>query len=101
MTNDSPVIQRLIQLGKESKLIYEKDELHWNSPEYNQGIVLWCRIYDVSMKGRYTPYICMGRLGYHSHDEQSYPVKFVLDLLDYNILIKNDASALERLILTK
>jgi hypothetical protein len=109
MTNESPVIQRLIQLGTESKLQYEKDESHWNSHEYNKGIILWCRLNDVSMKGKYTPYICMGRLGYHSHEVDSYPVKFVWDLLDYNALIQskksdetndeNTISAFERLLL--
>lgn len=94
MTHDSPVIQRLIQLGKESKVQYEKDESYWNSHEYNKGIVLWCRIYDPSMKGsKYTPYICMGRLGYHSHEVNSYPVKFVWDLLDYNRLIQSSSSS--------
>ncbi len=78
MHDGSPVIQRLINIGK-------KCASSDNSDQDDMGIVLWCRMYNKN-KRTFDPYSCMGRLGYHSHDVGSQPLRFVFDLLDYGHL---------------
>lgn len=54
----------------------------------SDGLVLWCRRYDASQKG-FTPYVCLGRLSYHSHEFGSRPLKFVWNLVDYDGLVNH------------
>jgi len=68
MVDDTPIVQRLIQWGKEAT-------------ESSSKIVLWCRQYD-SIHKRFHPYVCLGRLSYESHQPHSYPLAFVWSLLD-------------------
>jgi hypothetical protein len=77
MREESPSIQKLIDVGGKAA----RGEL-----EYNDGIVLWCRIYQ-NKKRTFSPYICLGRLAYISHDPKSHPIKFLWKLLDYDILL--------------
>ena len=64
MTGDSPVIKRLAGSGED--------------------IILWTRFCDGS---KTSPYVCLGRLEYVSHDEEVHPVKFVWRLKDYEELV--------------
>ena len=50
----------------------------------SDGIVLWYRMYDE--KRKFGAYICLGRLGFHTHVAGSHPVKIIWNLLDYEIL---------------
>jgi len=77
MKSDSIAIQKLLSLGRKAT----KNELSEKS-----GIILWCRVYD-RVKKTFEAYGCLGRLGYHSHDDQLHPIKFVWHLLDYDILM--------------
>lgn len=81
MFDDSPVIHKLIQLGKKAAASSGR-------------IVLWCRKYQRDTK-QFTPYVCFGRLAYHSHEPESHPLAFVWDLLDYNSF-KNQSDSLVR-----
>ena len=72
MYDDSPVIQKLLKLGKDAT----KSE---------SNIVLWIRRYDAKSK-KFTPYICMGRLSYDSHMPGSHPLAFVCNLIDADLL---------------
>ena len=72
MQDDTPVVQRLLRLGKAA------------SPS-SSSIILWCRRYEAEKK-TYSPYVCLGRLGYQSHVPGSYPLSFVWMLLDYSAL---------------
>eukprot|EP00980_Cylindrotheca_fusiformis_P002714 scaffold627_cov125-Cylindrotheca_fusiformis.AAC.31 len=74
MYDDSPVIHRLIQLGKEGE-----------GGERNESsrVILWCRKYQTATK-QFTPYVCFGRLAYQSHVRESHPLAFVWRLLDYD-----------------
>jgi len=76
MTEDSPVIQDLIRIGKESS--------------ESSAIVLWCRHYNWETR-KLMPYTCLGRLAYESHQAGSYPVAFTWRLKDYHTII-SDAS---------
>jgi hypothetical protein len=88
MRIDSPTIQRLLDIGKRASAGDLSDSC---------GIVLWYRLYNVSKKV-FQPYSCLGRLGYHCHDdggggggddgasESSHPVKIIFNLLDYKYL---------------
>ncbi|KAG7350573.1 hypothetical protein IV203_009933 [Nitzschia inconspicua] len=78
MDEQSPIIQTLFDLGKEAA-----DKIPV-VPE--SGIVLWCRKYDGESK-KFGPYVCLGRLAYHSHVPGSYPVAFTWKLLDYEALM--------------
>jgi len=82
MKAESYVIQRLISVGKKAA----RGELKPSS-----GIVLWCRVYNVKKKG-FDPYICLGRLSYHSHDENVHPIKFEWNLVDYDILMEEGST---------
>ena len=76
MTPNTPVIQKLIRVGQAART--RPDSAH-------TGIVLWCRQYMADRK-TYTPYTCLGRLSYESHDPTSRPLAFVWNLLDYDRL---------------
>jgi len=76
MREDSPVIQNLIQLGKDSA----------STPSLTTGIIMWCRQYDRETK-KLLPYTCLGRLAYDSHVVGSYPVAFTWRLIDYETMI--------------
>lgn len=78
MHEDSPVIQKLMSLGK--KAVSSKE-----LPS-SCGITLWCRMHDKAGSS-FEPYVCLGRLGYHSHEVGSSPVKFIWDMLDFDILM--------------
>jgi hypothetical protein len=73
MHDDTPVIRELIRRGREG---------------YKSNIVMWCRRYSHESKS-YTPYVCLGRMGYRSHVAGSRPIAFVWDLLDYDMLRKS------------
>jgi len=81
MHDESPVIHKLIQYGKDAMI--KKDD---------SKIILWCRRYQTENK-KFTPYVCLGRLGYESHIPGSSPLSFVWNLLDYDGLKHNDDSA--------
>ena len=70
MYDDSPVIHKLLQYGRDAT-------------KESSKIVLWCRKYDGDAK-KFTPYICLGRLSYHSHSPGSHPLSFVWNLVDAN-----------------
>ena len=72
MHDDSPVVQKLLKFGKDAT----KSE---------SNIVLWIRRYDTESK-KFTPYICMGRLSYDSHEPRSHPLAFVWNLIDADLL---------------
>mmetsp|Transcript_14221 Transcript_14221/g.23554 ORF Transcript_14221/g.23554 Transcript_14221/m.23554 type:complete len:305 (-) Transcript_14221:144-1058(-) len=77
MHDETPTIQRLIRIGKDTK----KDP--------DKGIVLWCRHYNTAAK-TYHPYTCLGRLSYESHVVGSRPLKFIWRLLDYDRLLQHE-----------
>lgn len=79
MHDDTKVIRRLLRVGKSVKT---------GTGNNSDGIVLWCRSYDTTKKS-HTPYVCLGRLSYHSHVPGSSPLKFVLDLMDYERLVNH------------
>jgi hypothetical protein len=74
--DESNIIRRLLQVGNQAA----KGKL----PNEN-GIILWCRQYNV-VKRVWTPYVCLGRLAYHSHEPGSRPLRFVMTLLDFDRL---------------
>jgi len=76
MRAESPAIQKLVSVGRKAT----KKDL----PD-SCGIVLWYRMYD-SAKRTFEPYTCLGRLGYSTHEIGSHPIKFVWDLMDYDVL---------------
>lgn len=80
MTEDSPVIQTLIRMGKEAAS---------NPEDLSSGIVLWCRQYNWETK-KLLPYTCFGRLAYESHIPGSYPVAFTWILMDHKSMIGNE-----------
>ena len=64
------------------------------------AVVLWCRAYDPDSRSL-TPYTCFGRLGYASHDENSLPIAFRWNLLDYEALVTHpNLEARERIVQT-
>ena len=81
MHDESPVIQKLLEFGK-------------GATAYHSNIVLWCRKYKPDLKG-FTPYVCLGRLSYHSHVPGSRPLSFVWNLLDYKAL-RNHSDSIVR-----
>lgn len=90
MHDETPVIQKLIARGKKAnnKPKKEPDDTGSNF-DTSDGIILFCRLLDE--KKRALPYVCLGRLGYHSHIPGSRPLQFVWNLLDYEQLaIKSD-----------
>jgi hypothetical protein len=73
MDENCPAIQTLIQWGQQSA----------SSPLPSSGIFLFSRRYNEDAK-KYSSYVCLGRLAYHSHVPGSYPVAFTWRLLDYD-----------------
>ena len=110
MHEHTPSIQNLIQISQRQEEERQQNERHsesqggneegkYNSYDNgnnnnrddnyngsNEGIVLWCRVYNNDKKG-FGPYACLGRVGHHSHDFNAHPVQFVWDLLDYDKLM--------------
>jgi hypothetical protein len=80
MDEESSVIQTLIQVGKEASAKFPVP--------LESGIVLWCRQFYTKSK-KFGPYVCLGRLGYHSHVPGSYPVAFTWKLLDRQALTES------------
>jgi hypothetical protein len=72
MHSGTPAIQKLIRVGQEAE-------------GSGGGVVLWCRQY-VAEKRTFGPYVCFGRLTYHSHEPESQPLTFVWNLRDYDSL---------------
>jgi len=79
MHEETKVIRRLLRVGK-AVASEERDS--------SDGIILWCRRYDASKKS-HTPYVCLGRLSYRSHEPGSRPLKFVWNLMDYDRLVNH------------
>lgn len=80
MTEDTPVIQRLIDMNV-TAISKEQD-----------AVILWVR-YCMETSSTLSPYICLGRCGYENHVIGSRPLKFSLSLLDYdklNLLMSRD-----------
>jgi len=75
MREDSPVIQRLIHMGK----------------EIDSRIILWCRHYDMETK-KLLPYTCLGRLAYENNVSGSQPVAFTWRLIDYELIISSQTT---------
>jgi len=84
MKEESPVIQKLISIGKSAA--------NGDLPE-SCGIVLWYRMYNIE-KRNFEPYSCLGRLSYHSHESGSQPIQFVWNLLDYDRLKQTSGSCI-------
>jgi hypothetical protein len=82
MVEGSPVIQTLMDLGK---------QVASKSSVQDSGIVLWCRRF-VSESNKFGSYVCLGRLSYHSHVPNSYPVAFTWQLLEYKDLMNSQES---------
>lgn len=76
MHDDSPVIRKLLQYGRDAA-------------EGRSNIVLWCRRYRPEVKS-FSPYVCFGRLGYRSHEPGSQPLSFLWDLLDHGGLVNHE-----------
>jgi hypothetical protein len=79
MHEQSPVIQRLLEIGQLSPANTGSDQ--------QGGVVLWGR-QQLAAPGsdKFTPYVCYGRLRYVSHQPHSNPLAFVWELLDYDAL---------------
>lgn len=93
MHDDSPVVHKLINYGKEasgSSVTKDEDE------KKVSDIVLWCRRYQPEIK-KFSPYACFGRMGYRSHMPGSRPLSFVWDLLDRDGLINHDDPAVREM----
>ena len=74
MRGDCPSVLRLASLGSNSTC---------------PSVLLWCRFAEGSNTG---PYVFLGRLKYESHDKESYPVKFVWRLHDFDALNEGRSS---------
>ena len=79
MHEETKVIKRLLRVGKATTS---------GANASSDGLVLWCRRFDVNKKS-FTPYVCLGRLSYHSHEVGSRPLKFVWNLMDYDRLVNH------------
>ena len=62
-----------------------------------EGIVLWVRSYQAELR-TFTPYFCLGRLAYVSHDPSSIPISFLLSLLDYDRLVAESSDTVLQMI---
>jgi hypothetical protein len=78
MHEETPAILKLLRIGQRTDRAPAQD-----------GIVLWCRHWNSDAKA-YHPYTCLGRLSYQSHVQNSRPLQFVWNLLDYDRLVKQD-----------
>jgi len=114
MREDSPIIQKLIRVGKKAASLAVGNSTVENtatatteatsscSPsdeiirisvgekeqdeDADASILLWCRTFDAQTK-RLTPYTCFGRLSYVKHDGNSHLVAFDWNLLDYDEIV--------------
>lgn len=77
MHDETPVVQRLLKLGCQTQ---------------ENSIILWCRRYEDEKK-TFGPYVCLGRLAYHSHVPGSYPLSFIWTLQDYAALLNHSDKA--------
>lgn len=84
MKEESPSIQNLIKVGQKAAHINNANDINGTLSK-DCGIVLWCRYYDEKKKS-FNPYVCLGRLSYHSHDPNVHPIKFVWNLIDYKVI---------------
>ena len=83
MHPDSRVIENLLSVGRAAT-------------EGSNTIVLWCR--QLQADGRtFTPYYCLGRLAYSSHNPETMPVSFVWTLLDYDELVAKDNPVVKKM----
>jgi hypothetical protein len=80
MHDETKVIRRLLRVGR---------AVGNGQNVSSDGLVLWCRRYNADQKG-FTPYVCLGRLSYHSHEPGSRPLKFVWNLVDYDGLVNHE-----------
>ena len=87
MHDESNVIRRLLRVGQAAAN---------GSLAPQDGLVLWCRLHDEA-KRTFTPYVCLGRLSYHSHEPGSRPLKFVWNLMDYNVLAHHENESVQSL----
>jgi hypothetical protein len=87
MHNESNVIRRLLRVGQAAAN---------GSLAPQDGLVLWCRTHDET-KRTFTPYVCLGRLSYHSHEPGSRPLKFVWNLMDYDVLAHHENERVQSL----
>ena len=83
MHDGTTSIQNLIRVGRKAR--------DGKLAEDN-GIVLWVRMHDPNIKG-FTPYACLGRVAYDKHAPGTRPLEFVLKLLDYDELMKQQCSS--------
>lgn len=83
MHDGTTAIQNLIRVGRKAR-----DE----KLTEDNGIVLWVRMHDPNIKG-FTPYACLGRVAYDKHAPGTRPLEFVLKLLDYDELMKQQCSS--------
>ena len=88
MHADSKPIKKLLKIGKAAQA---------GQLSNSEGIVLWVRSYRAE-KRTFTPYVCLGRLAYVSHDPGSLPISFVWALLDYDRLASEGGDAVLQLI---
>jgi hypothetical protein len=86
MREETPVVQKLLTLGKSGAA--DDSSTSMSSSTSSSMLILWCRRYNRTTKS-FLPYICLGRLSYHSHVPDSYPVSFVWNLLDYDKLVNS------------
>ncbi|KAL7543268.1 hypothetical protein ACHAWF_007354 [Thalassiosira exigua] len=89
MHDESPVIHRLLGKGRGTVAAVDGDE-------DAHDIILFCRLYQLDAK-KFTPYVCFGRMAYHSHVPGSRPLSFVWDLLDYDELNNHDYPAVREI----
>jgi hypothetical protein len=88
MHEDTNVIRRLLRVGMSAAN---------GSLALQDGLVLWCRMHGDETKRTFTPYVCLGRLAYHSHEASSQPLKFVLNLVDYDGLAHHESESVQNL----
>ena len=95
MHDESPVIHKLLNYGQQDNSNgANNNAADGRISKPHSNIILWCRRYQTETK-QFTPYVCFGRLSYHSHVPQSHPLKFIWNLIDYEGL-KNHADAAVR-----
>jgi hypothetical protein len=75
---NSQSIQRLLMMSQDYK-------------EEMSGVILWVRYYDKRTRS-FSPYVCLGRVTYVSHDTESHPISFILALRDYEGIIKEQGN---------
>ena len=78
MHDESPVIHKLLKMGQQ-----HDGKGGGGDDKPHSDIILWCRRYQADTK-QFTPYVCFGRLTYHSHVPLSSPLKFIWNLVDHD-----------------